>query len=309
MRRTGSRTARSSFALLAAAAAVCSGLWVVLGVSHVSSQGLPRKSCVDPHRSNQIAQPGDTLQCSISVAGLFVQGQSFWVQPLAPSGAEISRGGCAGVSGGSAPLSYSTSAGDNGGLGTPRGACIFSVASGVIEGDAVIGTELVTIPMTSAPGSTVSQQTKECLTATSCGPFTTMIVNGPGSCVGSTAIPVLGGCDPLPAGGPPPKPNPDPNPRSPTPSPGSTALGGANNSSTNTAVKGVSAASLPFTAGPPHPFPVGPLSLTLLGIGVAFFGAIDPTLRRGRHERSGRRRGGSGSRAGTGRHVNDAAGR
>lgn len=262
------KTVRRGLAVAIGIAAIGGGSALVLLPSHAAAQGVPHKTCTDPSSSDGVAHPGDTIHCTVALAGvLLAPNVALEVQPTAPTGAFIPVGGCTGFSGGNAPFTYTTTASDNGHLGTPSGICTFTVTTGqALAGDNTLGFENLTIPVTTAPGSSVMQQANECISG-NCNPlgFLPMGVAGAGSCVGGTALPVVGGCSPLPG---------------PSPTPSSSPAASA--SPTPTSSVAAAATTTPFTGGPPHPFPVGATALAASGVALALAGFGGPALLRRR---------------------------
>jgi hypothetical protein len=261
--------------LLAGTAALGAGL--VAGTQHAGAQGIPTKTCTGSGASGQ-AEPGDTLTCVVSIAGALVSGDTISVEPMAPAGATIPANGCVGVTGqGTAPFTYSTTVTETG------GACTWAVTATTFgtAGNSVIGSEQLQIPAGTAAGTSVTQQAKQCgpplpVAATVlCSPFLPMGTSGAGSCVGGTALPLIGGCAPaLPL----PTPTPSASPTASATGTGTTSSGGAG---------GVQAASsTPFTSGPEHPLPVAAALVAAGGLVVALLALGGPALLR-RRRRSG----------------------
>lgn len=200
MARLSLKAVATAAAPLAMAAMIALGVGVVAGTTPAAAQSIPNKTCTDNRDPSGIAQPGDTITCLVMSAGILVNGEAVSVQPMAPSGATIPSNGCTGVTGaGTAPFTYSTAA------TLANGECTFTVTATTFgtAGNSVIGTELLKIPGSTPAGTSVTQQAKECGPPLNgnppiCGPFLPMGTSGAGSCVGGTALPVIGGCTPAP---------------------------------------------------------------------------------------------------------------
>lgn len=255
--------------LIAGTAAVSAGF--VVGAQHAGATGVPTKTCTGSGASGE-AEPGDTLTCVVSVAGALVNGDSISVEPMAPAGAAIATNGCAGVTAqGTAPFTYSTA------VVEAAGACTWTVTATTFgtAGNSVIGSEQLQIPSTTAAGTSVTQQAKQCgpalpVVGILCSPFLPMGTSGAGSCVGGSAVPVIGGCVPaLPL---------------PTPTPATTPTPAASSGGTTSSSGGQQAASTtPFTSGPDHPFPVGAALVVAGGLLLALLALAGPAFLRRRH--------------------------
>ncbi|MDQ6856069.1 MAG: hypothetical protein M3Z57_03230 [Candidatus Dormibacteraeota bacterium] len=111
-----------------------------------------------------------------------------------------------------------------------------------------------------------------------CGLSLPMGTDGAGSCVGGTALPIVGGCTPA-------LPLPTPTPSS-TPS-SSDNGGGTGTTDNGTSAGGVQAAtkSTPFTSGPEHPLPVAAALVAVGGALLALVAVGGPMLLRRRRGR------------------------
>ncbi|HZU78147.1 MAG TPA: hypothetical protein VFA70_15375 [Dehalococcoidia bacterium] len=263
--RVGRGVARRIAAIGAAGVAVSFGIGVMTSASPALAQGIPAKTCTDPSSPTGEAQPGDTITCTVDINGVLLDGSSYTVEPTAPTGAYITA--CGGATGGTSPDNYtSTATGTN--LGGANSSCKWTISSTLpltFNGQNQIGTEQLFIPASTAVGTSVTQQAKECV-GTQCGPFTPMGVSGNGSCVGGTALPVVGGCAPgLPSSG--------------SPSPSASTSPVAQGSPTPTgSVQG--ATTTPFTGGPTHPFPTAGAAIAAAGLAAGLGAFFGPSLLR-----------------------------
>ncbi len=273
MAGTPRRSLRRALAVAVLAGTAAIGAGFVTGVQHVGAQGIPNKTCTGSGASGQ-AEPGDTLTCVVSVVGVLVNGDTLAVEPLTPAGAAIPASGCVGVTAqGTAPFTYSTT------VVQGATACTWTIVATTFgtAGNSVIGSEQVHIPSNTAVGTSVTQQAQQCgpplpPAPALCSPFLPMGTSGAGSCVGGSAVPVIGGCVPA-------LPLPTPTP---TPTATPTASGSGTTSSSG-GTGGVEAAnSTPFTSGPDHPLPVGAALVAGGGVLLVLLAVGGPALLRRR---------------------------
>lgn len=281
MSRTAHMGLRRSLAALVVAGATAIGAGLLNGTLHAAAQVVPNKTCTGSGPGGA-ARPGDTLTCVVSAAGPLVTGDTLTVRPTAPTGATIPPTGCVGVTAqGTAPFTYSTTATYTGGSGA--GACTYTVTATTFGtvGNSVLGSEALTIPSTTAAGTSVTQEASQCgpvlpVVGQVCSPaFLPMGTSGAGSCVGGAAVPVLGGCVPALA---------LPSTSASASSSSSSSASASDTASATADTTQSNKTGTPFTSGPDHPLPVAAGLVAAGGVLVALLAALAPVLRRRRRD-------------------------
>jgi hypothetical protein len=185
---------RRALGVVVLAGSLAIGVTTILTSTHASAAvGVPHKVCSSP-ASDGIPDPGTQVTCAVSLLGAVTAGETVEIAPTAPSGATIAS--CMGLTI-LTPSPYVT---------TVSGTCKFVIFSGASAGDVLLGTEVLNIPSSTAPNTSVTQTAQICETTLGCFPATPMGVTGGGSCVGGAALPI-GGCAPTaPSSSPPTSP-------------------------------------------------------------------------------------------------------
>ncbi|MBJ7609068.1 MAG: hypothetical protein JF887_06510 [Candidatus Dormibacteraeota bacterium] len=271
---------RRGMAAVVLGAALAAGAGMVTGSQHASAQSIPNKTCTGTGTKDMAKSP-DLVTCTVFATGVVEDGTAIAVKPTAPTGSVIRQ--CTGVTNEAGPPVYSTTVTPN-----ADGSCTFTIKTvaaipvpgvpGPPElGNVKLGTEVISIPSGVPDGTSVAQQAQECppplaVPGLPCSPFLPMGTSGPGSCIGGTALPIVGGCTPalpitLPASG------------TPTPTGVGTTTG---NNSASPSGAAQAANSTPFTSGPDHPLPVAAILVAVGGALLVVLGAGPLLLRRRR---------------------------
>lgn len=269
---------RRGLAAVVLGAALAAGAGMITGSHHASAQSIPNKICKGTG-TNDVAKSPDLVTCTVFATGVVPDGTALAVKPTAPTGSVIQKCNPTNEAG---PPVYSTTVTTN-----PDGSCTFTIKTvaaipvpgvpGPPElGNVKLGTEVISIPSGVPDGTSVAQQAQECppplpVPGLPCSPFLPMGTSGPGSCIGGTALPIVGGCTPalpitLPASG--------------TPTP--TGVGTTTNNNSPSASAAQAGNSTPFTSGPDHPLPVAAMLVAVGGALLVVLGAGPLLLRRRR---------------------------
>ena len=183
---------RRALGVVILAGSLAIGVTTILTSTRASAAvGVPHKTCTSA-AADGIPDPGTQITCTVSLLGGVTPGETVAIAPTAPSGATIAS--CTGVLLLTTEVSTSVS-------------CTFTII-GTSAGDVVLGTEVLNIPSSTAPNTSVTQTAQICETSPiGCFLATPMGVAGSGSCVDGTAIPGVGGGEPVaPSSSPPTSP-------------------------------------------------------------------------------------------------------
>src|ERR1700732_3218331 len=152
---------RRALGVVVLAGALAIGVTTILSSTHASAAGGgPHKTCSSaavgvPHKTctsaaaDGIPDPGTQVTCTVSLLGGVTPGETVAIAPTAPSGATIAS--CAGVLLLTTEVSTSVS-------------CTFTII-GTSAGDVVLGTEVLNIPSSTAPNTSVTQTAQICETS------------------------------------------------------------------------------------------------------------------------------------------------